>query len=195
MSKKRLTALAGLALAGAMMATPVLADTNTNGSWGGGEDGKTNVTYTVASNYTVIIPSSLAITAADTYVGTANNVFIESHTKIAPTEKITVSLPAQTFEAKDETAASTIPFTMKYTTQTGTTAGTATEVTTLGSPIALLTQTGAQIAVVAEDGASPVTGQSAISATIEAKATTDQIADADLSGVHTGTVTFEVAKS
>lgn len=186
----------GLALAGALLATPVLADTYTNGSWGTGEDGKTEVAYTVAPTYTVVIPSSLTL-STDTYTGATNNVFIKSDSRIVPTEKVTVSLPVQDFIAKDSTNASTIPFTVRYTTKLGAVAGTATAVTSIsGSAVTLLEQTGAQIgATAAEDGASPTTGQAAISATVEATVTAAQAAQADVSGNHTGYITFSVAKA
>ncbi|GAB2021070.1 hypothetical protein RyT2_01430 [Pseudolactococcus yaeyamensis] len=190
-------ALVGLVLGSALLAVPVLADTNTNGTWGTGEDGATTVDYTVGAAYTVVIPSSLSVGTAGTYTGVANNVFINSNSVIAPTGKITVSLPVQNFEAKDATNASTIPFTVRYTSQTGATTGVATVITNVtGSPVTLLEQTGAQIAAVTpEDAINAMIGTAAISAQVEATVTPAQLATADVSGTHTGVITFAVTQN
>lgn len=193
--KKILVSVSALALA--MLASPVLADTNTSGTWGTGEDGKTEVTYTVPSTYTVVIPSTLAISAADTPVGATNNVFIKTSSQIADAETLTVSLAAsQTFEAKRTgTPESSMPFTVSYAAQNGPTASAATDApATTTAEIPILTQTGNQIAAVT-DTVETTTGAANLSATVQAKATTAQIAQASKAGVHTGTIQFTVTKS
>ncbi|GHU37965.1 hypothetical protein FACS1894193_09050 [Bacilli bacterium] len=192
--------LAGLILAGALLAVPVSADTYTsNGvtppSWGTSEDGKTTVDYTVTSNYTVVIPSSLTVATADgSYIGATNNVFIDSRSLIDPTQTLKVTLPIQPFEAKDTTNASTIPFNVSYTSQLGTVTGGGAVLTgNASSVVTLLQQTGAEIAAVTtEDTGTPTTGQAAISATVQAAITPAQAAQADVSGTHTGTIQFAV---
>jgi lipopolysaccharide export system protein LptA len=137
----------------------------------------------------------LTIQAANTAVGSEDNVFIKTDSRIATGDKITVSLTAQTFTAKDATEVSSIPFTVKYVKQMGTTEdNSGTDVTTLASPVSILEQTGAQIAAIT-DNVETTTGADNISATVQALATDTQIVEADVSGVHTGTITFSVAKS
>lgn len=185
--------IAGLALGGALIAVPVLADMNTNGSWNT-DDGKTDISYTVASNYTVVIPSAITVSTADgSYTGADRNVFINSTSTIDAAKTITVSLNAQDFEAKSGVI-STIPFTVRYTTKSGTgTAAVQTPVSTLSAKTAILTQTGAQIAATsAEDTGTPTTGQPEISARVEAAVTAAQAAQADVAGTHTGAITFTV---
>lgn len=185
--------IAGLALGGALVTVPVLADTNTNGSWNT-DDGKTDISYTVASNYTVVIPSAITVSTADgSYTGADRNVFINSTSTIDAAKTITVSLNAQDFEAKSGVI-STIPFTVRYTTKSGTgTAAVQTPVSTLSAKTAILTQTGAQIAATnAEDTGTPTTDQLEISARVEAAVTAAQAAQADVAGTHTGAITFTV---
>lgn len=189
--------IAGLVLGGALLAVPVLADVNTDGTWTTGDE-KTTVNYSVTPTYTVVIPATLTVSTIGTYDGATNNVFINSNSTIAATDKITVTLPVQDFEAKLSTT-STVPFTVKYTTKIGTnTASTidpgVDKITT--SAVTLLEQTGAEIAgTVNEDGASPTTGQPEISAGVQATVTAAQAAQADIAGAHVGAITFAVAKS
>lgn len=189
--------IAGLVLGGALLAVPVLADTYTDGAWATGDD-KTTVNYSVTPTYTVVIPATLTVSTIGTYDGTTDNVFINSNSTIAATDKITVTLPVQNFEAKLSTT-STVPFTVKYTTKSGTnpanTIATGVDKITT-SAVTLLEQTGAQIAGTAsEDGASPTTGQPEISAGVQATVTAAQAAQADIAGAHVGAITFEVGKS
>ncbi|GAX47882.1 PA14 domain-containing protein [Pseudolactococcus reticulitermitis] len=186
--------LAGLVLTSALVAVPVLADTNTNGSWGT-DDGKTVVDYTVTSNYTVVIPGTLTAPTNGTYTGAANNVFINSNSTIEDGKKITVALGAsQTFEATLGMT-STIPFTVQYTSKIGATTGTPTPITSVGgTATTVLEQTSAQIAAVtSEDALDATTGSDALSAHVEAAVTAAQAEKADVAGTHTGTVTFTVA--
>ena len=187
-------AIVGLVLGSALLAVPVSATQITAPG-----SATTTVDYTVTSTYTVVIPASLSVSTAGTYVGSSNNVFINSNSAIAPTGSITVSLPAQTFTATDATSASTIPFTVKYTNKLNTdAAGGPTSITEVvsGSPVTLLQQTGAEIgAVTPEDDPSATTGNAAISATVQATVTSDQLAAADVSGSHTGVITFAVTAS
>lgn len=187
-------AIVGLVLGSALLAVPVSATQITAPG-----SATTTVDYTVTSTYTVVIPASLSVSTAGTYVGSSNNVFINSNSAIAPTGSITVSLPVQTFTATDATSASTIPFTVKYTNKLGeAAAGTSTSITEVaaGSPVTLLQQTGKQIAAVtSEDTTSATTGNADISATVQATVTSDQLATADVSGSHTGVITFAVTAS
>ncbi|GAB2021071.1 hypothetical protein RyT2_01440 [Pseudolactococcus yaeyamensis] len=190
MKRKIVTGL-GLILVAGLLSSTTFADTDTNGTWD--DDGATQVTYTVPSTYTVVIPDSIALTVPDTAVGTANNVFIKTNSQIADTETITVSLAPQTFTATK--TISSIPFTVSYAAQNGTTTSPTVEAAaTLSTAVSILTQTGAQIAVVGEM-TETTAGAPDLSATVQAKVTAAQIAEASTAGQHTGTIQFSVVKS
>lgn len=139
MKRQIITGL-GLSLAAVLLSSQAFADINTTGTWD--DDGATQVTYTVPSSYTVVIPASLAITAVDDYVGAA-------------------------IETSD-----------------------------LTGEVILLEKSGSDISgITSEDADGAVTGNAALSATVKAKATAAQIAAANVSGVHTGTIQFAVTKT
>lgn len=162
---------------------------------GASEDGKTEVTYTVSSTYTVVIPASITIGANGAVGGVEDNVFIKTSSQIADAEKITVSLKASQNLVATR-AGSSMPFTVSYRTQDGTTsAGSLTDVTgTISADIPILEETGAQIGVVA-NMAETTTGTAALSATIQASATATQLAAASVAGIHTGAIEFTVGMS
>ncbi|GHU42922.1 hypothetical protein FACS1894193_09040 [Bacilli bacterium] len=180
----------GMSLAAVLLSRTADADVNTPGN-AASATGTTNVTYTVPSTYTVVIPGTLAITTANTPVGDTNNVFIKTNSQVLDTEAITVSLAPQTFAATK--TGSSMPFTVAYTTRDGATTTAGATVTTLASSTVILKQTGAQIAAVT-DMTEDVTGAAGLSVTVKAQATAAQIAQASSAGQHTGTIQFSVAK-
>ncbi len=188
MKRQIITGL-GLSLAAVLLSSQAFADINTTGTWD--DDGTTQVTYTVPSSYTVVIPASLAITAVDDYVGAANNVFISTHLQLAASDKVKVTMPVQTFAAVN--GGSTMPFTVSYQAND---AGAAIETSDLTGEVILLEKSGSDISgITSEDADGAVTGNAALSATVKAKATAAQITAANVSGVHTGTIQFAVTKT
>ncbi|GAX47883.1 hypothetical protein [Pseudolactococcus reticulitermitis] len=188
MKRKMLIGL-GMSLAAVLLSRTADADVNTPGN-GASATGTTNVTYTVPSTYTVVIPSALAITAADTYVGDTNNVFIKTSSQVGATETVKVTMPTpQTFKAVNGT--SEIPLTISHQANG---VGTATEVSSLASEVTLLSKTGTEIGAEDSTGETATVGVAALSATVKAKATTAQIATASFAGLHTGTIQFAVTK-
>lgn len=185
--------IAGLVLGGALLAVPVLADTYTDGSWTTGDE-KTTVNYSVGSTYTVVIPSGLTVDTAGTYKGDANNVFFRTDSLIGATTKYKVTLPVQTFTATDATGVSTIPFSVQYTPRIDKTAGgTVTTKSVTGTEETLLQVSGADIAgELTEDATNAVVGKDNISATVKATVLSADLSSAQLSGAHTGYITFEV---
>lgn len=190
--KRKIATGLGLTLAAVLLSSQAFADTwtdnGTTSAWGTSEDGKTEVTYTVPSTYTVVIPASLAITAANTYVGDTNNVFIKTSSQVGETEHVKVTMPTgQTFKAVSGN--SEIPLTISHK---GNTATGETEVKSLTGVVTLLDKTGNDIGAVTPGGAETTTGEGALSATVKAKATAADIATAKIAGQHTGTIQFEV---
>ncbi len=191
-------AIAGLVLGGALLAVPVLADINENGTWkNDGADGQTVVNYTVASNYTVVIPATLTVSAPavdTTFVGDDNNVFINSNSTIEADKKITVTLPTQDFEAVLGATSK-----IKFNVRTGAKIGDAArdvKITTesLTTALTLLEQRSADIASVStEDAVDATTGTARLSARVEANITANQAAKANVAGTHTGPITFAVS--
>lgn len=194
--KRKIATGLGLTLAAVLLSSQAFADTwinnGTTSAWGASEDGKTEVTYTVPSTYTVVIPASITIGANGAAGGVEDNVFIKTSSQIADTEKITVSLKASQNLVATRTGSS-MPFTVSYRTQDGTTsAGSLANVTgTLSAAIPILEETGLQIGLVANTPET-TTGAADLSATVQASATADQLAAASVAGVHTGTIQFEV---
>lgn len=195
MKRKIVTGL-GLTLAATLLSAPAFADTynGTTGAWASDPGGgKTTVTYTVPSTYTVVIPDSITLTTANTAVGETNNVFIKTSSQVGDSETITVSLAPQTFTATK--TGSSMPFTVSYAVQNGTAASGAVDAdATLSMAVPILIQTGTQIGAVA-DTTEATTGAANLSATVQARVTSTQIAQASIAGQHTGTIQFSVAKS
>lgn len=161
-----------------------------------GNDTLTIVNYTVASNYTVVIPATLTVSAPavdTTFVGDDNNVFINSNSTIEADKKITVTLPTQDFEA---VLGATLK--IKFNVRTGAKIGDAArdvKITTesLTTALTLLEQRSADIASVStEDAVDATTGTARLSARVEANITANQAAKANVAGTHTGPITFAV---
>ncbi|MDR3190482.1 MAG: hypothetical protein LBT80_04665 [Lactobacillaceae bacterium] len=103
-ASKILVGVLSLATLGQVLqATPILADTwtgnGTSGTWGDG-DGKTQVSTTISSSYTVTIPASLTLPQSNTYTDESNNVNVVQGAHIPANETIHVNLSGgQTFAA------------------------------------------------------------------------------------------------
>lgn len=195
--KRKIATGLGLTLAAVLLSSQAFADTwtgtDSTSAWGTSEDGKTEVTYTVPSTYTVVIPASITIGANGAVGGVEDNVFIKTSSQIADAEKITVSLKANQNLVATRSGSS-MPFTVSYRTQNGTTsAGSLTDVTGTAA-IPILEETGAQIGVVANT-TETTTGAADLSATVQASATAAQLAAASVAGVHTGAIEFTVGMS
>jgi hypothetical protein len=180
MNKKILSGVSGLILAGTLLTMPALADTKTEAGWGT-DDGKTDVTITVASTYTVSIPASLTITAADT--ADTGTVAISPASQLSTGETLTVAITGQTFEAT-ATYGSSLTSTIPYSVYIG---ASTTGVGTSGSET-VLQKTAAQIGAVDDS-----TGT--IEEDVSIEATAAQYAQADVADNHTGTITFSVGVS
>lgn len=92
MNKKQLISLAGLALGVTLLTTPTFADTNTAAGWGASEDGKTDVTVTVAPNYTITIPASFSFTAANVNTVQNEKVSISKDSQLNENGSLAVSM-------------------------------------------------------------------------------------------------------
>ncbi|GAX47881.1 hypothetical protein RsY01_1485 [Lactococcus reticulitermitis] len=170
MNKKQLTSLAGLALGVTLLVTPAFADTYTNGSWGGSEDGKTDVTVTVAPTYTITIPASFSFTAANAEQNA--NVAISKDSQLNANGSLEVKMTSTLAAIKTYSAnTSTIPFTLAYgASKTPYTSGNTT----------ILTKTGAEIGVATTD----------LTETVYVNV--PSLASATIAGEHAGTVDFSV---
>lgn len=174
MKRQVCTGLAGLVLA-SMLATPVMADTNTDGSWGL-DDGKSQMKITVGTSYTVTIPASFEFTATGEQ-GAADNVVISGTSKIAETGTLRVKLAnTNTLKASRTMTGGTvseIPYSLAY--------GASKTNYTAGSEVILLEKTGADI--VALNG---------LNTGVFATVTGANLNSALTAGDHLGTVDFEV---
>jgi hypothetical protein len=181
MSRKFITMISSILLMSAFIVTPVFADTNTNGSWDGGEDGKTDVIITIAPSYEVSIPASLEILAADTdYSGTES---ISKDSQIASDQTLNVKITTEEFKATatyGTSQTSTIPYSVYIGSTAVPTSGAINNV--------VLEKTGAEI------GAFDDTDDNAkIEQTIKVKATTAQYETAAVANDHAGKITFTVS--
>lgn len=169
MNKKQLISLAGLALGVTLLATPAFADTNTAAGWGS-DDGKTDVTVTVAPTYTITIPASFSFTTAN--VEQNANVAISKDSQLNANGSLAVSLTSTLAATKAYGAnTSTIPFTLAYgTSKTSYTSGSQT----------ILTKTGAEIGAATADLTEAV------------YVNVPSLASATIAGAHAGTVDFSV---
>lgn len=173
MNKKQLISLAGLALGVTLLATPAFADTNTVAGWGASEDGKTDVTVTVAPNYTVTIPASFTFTATGEQ-GAADNIKIAYTSQVNTDGVVKVNLAAgNTFKATKN--GSEVPFTISYGTSK-------TPYTSTSAAQEILSKTGTDIAAATADLTTSVYVNVA---SLTGPTTT-------LAGTHTGTVNFSV---
>lgn len=197
--KKKLMIGLGLSLATVILASSALADTYDGPTTDWDDDGKTEMVFTVPATYTVVIPTSIDLGSTtsytpDTYVGTANNVFIKADSKLLATDVITVEIPTgQNFKATQGT--SEIPLTVGITPNlTGATpAKFEGKATTLGVPV--LSKTGLEIGAESAATETATAGVTNLSTTLQVKAGTADIASATLSGTHKGYVQFSVTKS
>lgn len=175
MNKKQLISLAGLALGVTLLATPTFADTNTAAGWGASEDGKTDVTVTVAPNYTITIPASFSFTAANVNTVQNEKVSISKDSQLNENGSLAVSMTSTLAATKTYGLnTSTIPFTLAY--------GTSGSQTNYASgSVAILTKTGAEIGAASAD----------LEETVSVNVPT--LTGATIAGAHAGTVDFSVA--
>lgn len=177
MKQKYFINLAGLVLGVSLLATPVLADTYTTGSWGNGEDGATDVTVTVPPTYSVTIPASFSFSAIGEE-GTSTDIAISKNSQLNTDAVVSVKLVnSNTLQAtklyNNGANTSVIPFTVLY--------GDSKTTYTSGTETTILSATGAEIGAATSD----LTTGVYVDVTSFAPATT--------AGTHTGTVNFSVS--
>lgn len=198
--KKKLMIGLGLSLATVILASSALADTYDGPTIAWDDDGKTEMAFTVPAAYTVVIPTTIDLGSTtsytpDTYVGTANNVFIKADSKLLATDVITVEIPTgQNFKATQGT--SEIPLTVGITPNIGTGGLSGRfEGKTTTADVPVLSKTGLEIGAEAATGETATAGVINLSTTLQVKAGAADIASATLSGTHKGYVQFSVTKS